>query len=175
MPALIVLWSAFFNICRLRLGPQNLPSSNVLLSLTLFFYATVGVTLSLVLRSSVEKAVLSNIVDVGLLVVLTSSLLYVARYPARITQTLTALAGTNGLLGILSFPVLFWLEQTRLNEGDMSLPALLLLGLIVWNFLVYTHILRHALAVPFFVGSIFTAIMYFLTFTILNILFPIAG
>jgi hypothetical protein len=174
MQALIVLWSTFFNICRLRLGPQDLPSSNVLLSLSLFFYAAVGVALSL-LRLSVKEAVLSNIVDVGLLIVLTSSLLYVARYSARITQTLTALAGTNGLLGILSFPVLFWLEQARLNESDISLPALLLLGLIVWNFLVYAHILRHALVVPFFVGSIFTVIMYFLTFSILNLLVPIAG
>jgi len=104
-------------------------------------------------------------------VVLTSSLLYFTKYSARIIQTLTALAGTNSLLGILIIPVLFWLEQIGLNEGDTSLPVLLLLGLIVWNLAVSAHILRHALAVPFFIGFFLTVVMYFLTVSILSQLF----
>ncbi|HEC85099.1 MAG TPA: hypothetical protein ENI48_07685 [Thioploca sp.] len=171
MHTLFVLWSAFFNICRLRLGPQDLPSSNVFLGLTLFLYVVINVVLSLMQQLAVKDAVLSSLVDTGLLVVLTSSLLYFTKYSARIIQTLTALAGTNSLLGILIIPVLFWLEQIGLNEGDTSLPVLLLLGLIVWNLAVSAHILRHALAVPFFIGFFLTVVMYFLTVSILSQLF----
>jgi hypothetical protein len=172
MHTLFVLWSAFFDICRLRLGPQDLPYSNVFLGLTLFLYTVINVALSLMQESVVKEAVLSSLADTGLLVVLTSSLLYFAQYSARITQTLTALAGTNSLLAILVIPVVFWLKHIKGNEGDISLPALLLLGLIVWNFVISAHILRHALAVPFFVGFFLTVVIFFLSVSILSQLFP---
>ncbi|HDN26814.1 MAG TPA: hypothetical protein ENG03_06910 [Thioploca sp.] len=169
MHSLHILWLSFFDICRLRLAPQDLPRSNVLLGICLLFYTVLSVgTLSLT-RSSISEAILSSIVDTGLLVVLTSSLLYVARCSARIIQTLTALAGANCVLGIFIFPVLSLFE---FYESDMSFPLLLLLGLIVWNFVVNAHILRHALTVPFFIGVLLTVLMSSLSFTIQSQLVP---
>jgi hypothetical protein len=102
------------------------------------------------------------------LILLTNSLLYIVHYSVRINQTLTALAGTNSVLGILSIPLLFWLEQLQLQPSDIALPKWLLIGLGMWNIVVYAHILRHALEVPFIVGVGLTVITYLLTLDLLN-------
>ncbi|MEN8219113.1 MAG: hypothetical protein ABFS56_22650 [Pseudomonadota bacterium] len=168
MHSLQILSSAFFDICRLRLRPQNLPASSVLLGLTLLLYLVVTGILSL-MQFPVKEAMLLTLIETGLLVVLTSSLLYITHYATRITQTITALAGTNSLLGIFTFPPLLWIN---FYNGDVSLPVLLLLGLIAWNFVIHAHILRHALAVSFFMGFNLTLIIQLLTFSIINQLVP---
>ena len=171
MHSLYTLWKAFFDICRLRIAPQNLPISSVLLGLTLLFYTFISMTLSLT-QLSLKDAMLSSIVDTSLLVVLPSSLLYIAHYPARIPQTLTAIAGTNCILGILTFPLVFWL---KFYDGQMTfLALLLLLSLIGWGVLVYAHILRHALNISFFLAVMLTMFMNLLTFNVLAQIVPFA-
>ncbi|RKZ76090.1 MAG: hypothetical protein DRQ57_05215 [Gammaproteobacteria bacterium] len=169
MHPLHTIWLSFFNLCRLRSGPQDLPTSSIFLALTLLFYTTISGVLSL-MQFSVKDAILLTIGDTGLLVILTSSLLYTAHYPTRITQTLIAVAGTGCVFGILSLPWVFWIE---FYEGDVSLPVLLLISIIVWNFVVYTHILHHALEIHFFLASILTVIIYLLTFSVLSQFVPL--
>jgi len=167
MHSLQILLLAFFDICRLRLGPQDLPASSVLLGLSLLIYLVVTGTLSLI-QFPTKDAILLSIVEICLLVVLMSSLLYITHYAARITQTITALAATNSILGMFTLPLVLWIEY---YGGDVSLPVLIILGLIVWNFIIHAHILRHALTVSLFMGSILTLIIQFLNFSILNQLF----
>ncbi len=168
MHSLQTLWLAFFDICRLRSGPQNLPASPILLKFTLLFYMIISGASSL-MHLSVKEAILSTIADTALFVILPSSLLYITHYSIRIIQTLTALVGSNCVLSMLSLPLVFWI---KFYDGDVSFPMLLFLGLMVWNFIVYAHILRHALAVPFFVGAILTVIYEVLHLTILNQVVP---
>jgi hypothetical protein len=120
---------------------------------------------------TIISAILAALLDTSLLMVITSSLLLIVRYPARINQTLTALAGTSSILGILSIPLLFWLKQLQLQPNEVALPELLLIGLIVWNIVVYAHILRHALEVPLVMGVGLTIITHLLTFAIFNFIF----
>ena len=167
MRSLYILWSAFFDICRLRLGPQDLPASSVLLGLSLSFYVVINVIV-LWMQFPVGQAILLTVVETGLFVILISSLLYFVHYSARIYQTLTALAGINGVFGILTIPLIFWIE---FYDNNVGLPVLLFLGLIVWNLLVFAHILRHALVVSLFMGMVLTIIIHSLTFSIVNQLF----
>jgi hypothetical protein len=167
MQSFLKLWSTFFDLCRLRLTPQDLPYSHLLLKVTLLVYAIIGFSLSFI-HASIFEAILSTLVDVSLLVILVSSLLYLAHYPSRIVQTLTALAGASCVLGIFSFPVMYWFAFFK--EFEIGIPILLLFGLGVWNFTIYAHVLRHALAVPFFVGILLTFIIFTLNFSVLNII-----
>lgn len=171
MHSLKILLSAFFDICRLRLKPQDLPASSVLLSLTLLFYIVINGAFSLI-QYPVKEAMLLTTMELGLLVALTSSLLYIVHYTARITQTLTALIGTNCVLGVFGLPLGFWIE---FSNSDVSLPVLLFFGLIVWNLLVYAHILRHALAVSIFMGFILTITIHTMLFSIINQLVPLTN
>lgn len=171
MHSLLTLWSAFFDICRLRITPQDLPYSKFLLKFTLVFYTLISGAISLI-QLSLPEALLSSLLDTALLVLLISSLLYFARYSTRITQTLTALAGANCVLGVLLFVPVFWL---KFYQSDAGLPILLLLGLMVWNFVVSAHILRHTLEVPFFIGILLTGVISLLTFSVLNQVIPFSN
>jgi len=175
MHALLTLWSAFFDLCRLRITPQELPDSKFLLKFTLVFYTLISGAISLI-HSSLPEALLSSLLDTALLVLLISSLLYFAHYSARINQTLTALAGANCVLGILLFLPVYWLKFYQSDAGEAGgLAILLLLGLMVWNFVISAHILRHALEVPFFIGVLLTCIISLLTFSVLSQVVPFSN
>jgi hypothetical protein len=134
-------------------------------------YATINSVLSLG-QLSVTAAILSSLVETGLLIMLTVSLLYFTHYSGRIIQTLTALAGSNTLLGILSIFPLLWLHQAKINHNDIGIPLLLLLGLMIWSWVIYAHILRHALEVSFFMGFVITIVIFSFLFNVLELLFP---
>ncbi|MCK5877151.1 MAG: hypothetical protein KAG43_05910 [Candidatus Marithrix sp.] len=178
MHPLIIITRAFFDICRLRSGPQDLPSSTTLLKLTIIFYATIGLILPLI-QISMTTAILSTIVDTALLIILVGSLLYFASYSARIVQTITALAGTNALFGIPVIP-LFLINRSNFtsveavqNISNIDFMLLLLFyGVIMWNFVVYAHILRNSLEIPMFASFVLTILISLLTFTIQNQIVP---
>lgn len=172
MHAFLVLWSTFFDICRLRLGPEQLPKSVTLLKVVLLIYIATSTVASLA-QFSFQDALLIGIIETSLLVSIIASLLYFTHHLPRLVQTLTALAGTGSLLSILSLPVIFWLYQVELNHGNPSFPLLLIIGLVFWNLLVYAHILSRAVSVPFWVGFMLTVIISYLSLDILSLLFPL--
>jgi len=171
MHSLNIIILAFVDICRLRLGPQDLPTSKTLLGLTLIFYTIISLMSSL-LQVSLGKALLSAIIDTALLVILVGSLLQVSSRYERITQTLTALAGTNTLFGIPTIPLVFFIGQKSLNNNQVDFMVLLLFGVVMWNFIVYAHILRNSLEIPMFASFALTILISILTFSVLNQVIP---
>ncbi len=171
MNSLKLIILAFFDICRLRLGPQDLPTSKTLLGLTLIFYTIISLMLSLI-QMSLGKSLLSAIIDTGLLVILVGSLLYFTSHYERVIQTLTALAGTNILFGIPTIPLVFFIGQKSLNNNQVDFMVLLLFGVVMWNFIVYAHILRNSLEIPMFASFALTILISILTFSILNQVIP---
>jgi len=166
-----VLWSTFFKISCLQLKPQDLPKSNILLIVITLNYVFIGILLSIP-RLSLGEAILSTLLEILLLTILVGSLLYFTHFLNRLSQTLTALMGTNTLLGWISLPVLLWYYQAKLYQWDISI---LLLGLTIWNLVIYAHILRHALDIPFFTSLILSLIIFSMIADILIQLFPLAS
>lgn len=163
----------FIEICLLRLRPQDLPESTALLGLVL-----IGHTLSAILLSSIAlpvgKALLAGTLDTILLAAMTVSVLYLQQLQSRLTQTLTALAGTGTLIGMVAIPLSNWLHAAHTTNTATGTPALLLLLLIGWSLTVAGHILRHALSTPFIMGLVLAMVFYWITINILNTLFPVA-
>lgn len=167
-----IIIRAFFNICLLKIGPQDLPKSNVFMMLTLIAYIIIN-TISELLSYHIAQSFLLALIHVGILVFLISSLLYINQYPQRITQTITALVGADILLNLLALPIGFWLIQAEQYGFDMGLPSILLLFLSAWTVTIYAHILSNALDVHFFVAIIIVFIYVMVTFSILTRFFPI--
>jgi len=161
----------FVEICRLRQGPQDLPTSSSLLSLSLFLYTLSSVAFSLI-EIPLQRALLSSVLDVTLLVSIIGSLLYLVHYTTRFTQTITALAGTGFLFSVASNPLFYWLKQAQIQNVSIDLPIFLLLIVMSWNLAVYAHILRHTLEVKFMMALLITMIASFLASTILLTVFP---
>ncbi len=169
---LYVLWHNFFQMCLFRLNPQDLPTSGALMSLLLMLYALLMGLLNLISLSP-GKALLAGLTDTALLVSLTWMLLYVARYPRRLPQTLSALAGTGVVLNLFSAPLIVWLSMAQQQQLDPGLPAILLLILMGWSLGVSGHIFSHALSLNFWLGLVTAFFMALASISILETLFPL--
>lgn len=160
----------FIQICLLRQGPQDLPTSSILLAITLIAHTVMSIIWSNVSLSAVS-AVLSGLLDTLLLVVLTVILLYAQRRKARIIQTLTALAGTGTIITFLALPVSGWLQGIDQSAGEGGLAVIILLILMGWSLAVVGHIFRHALSVPYFFGLVVATVFYGISISAFRALF----
>ncbi len=165
------LVNPFLQIALLRLRPQDLPVSTLLMGLTLGGHVLLGVVL-FAFRMPLPEALLAAVTGTALLGAMTVSLLYVNRLQSHWLQTLTALAGADVVVGMAALPVTAWLHGS-LDEGAASgLPGLLFLLLLGWNLAVSGHVLRHALSAPLPLGIVVALVFYVLSVTIMQALFP---
>lgn len=165
------LFSHFFRICRLQDGPQDLPAAVLLRNTALLSYLLLSIVTS-ALNMPLGQALIAAAVDVTLLITLTSFLLSLRGLSARITQTLTALAGTSVILSLFSIPMLIWLHMARSGQGDAAIPSLIMLALVIWNLLIIAHIFKHALSTLFAAGLLLAVGYFWLQLVILNALLP---
>ena len=162
----------FLQICLLRLGPQDLPYSRLLLGMVLLAHTLTGVLASWQLLAA-PSAVLAGLTGTLMLAGMVALVLALQRRAARITQTLTALAGSLALLDLVAIPLNAWWESSH-DGGSVSnpLPAFLLLALLGWNLGVIGHVLRHALGVAWFIGVGIAVAFYLVFMDVMKTLFP---
>ena len=155
----------FLQIALLRRPPQELPCSTLLLGLVLTLHLLLGLGLYL-FKYHFLTACLAAIAGTVILSTLSYSLLYMNGVKQRFVQTLSALAGTDILIGLISIPII-----TLGASGPASLLYLLILA---WNLTVATHILRHALAVTALQGFVFALIIFMFTMIAMRAILPAA-
>ena len=112
--------------------------------------APAGFTIVELIVTVAVVALLIALLEMGVIVGLTATLLYAFRHTGRLAQTLTALMGSGAVIGAIVL-VLF--------VAFAQLPALPRLGVFLWNLLVMGHILRHALSTHL-VAGFFIAVGY---------------
>ena len=160
----------FIQICLLRQGPQDLPTSGILLGIALTAHTVMSIAWSISLNAG--SALLSGLLDTLLLVVLTATLLYAQRRKSRVIQTLTALAGTGTIITFLALPVSGWLRSADQSAGEGGLAVIMLLILTGWSLAVVGHIFRHALSIPYFFGLLLAMVFYAISISAFRALFP---
>lgn len=162
----------FLSICLFRMAPQDLPASRMLLGIALTAHAVVAWVLWATTPYPVTDAFLAGVTQTVLLAAFTALVLFLHRLPDRILQTLTALAGTDALISLLSVPVSSWVQGAQLAGGDPGTATVLMLVLLGWTLAVYGHVLRHALSSPYFLGLVVALVFYWLTMNVMNSIFP---
>lgn len=162
------LFKVFWQIALLRKGPQVLPASRELMLVVLAAHWLLGVVL-VVDTFSLDRALLSGLVGTLILVATVHGLLVLRHRHSRVTQTLSALAGCEVLLGLLMLPLLAMLH---LGGGAQSMAALFWLLLIGWNVAIAAHIFRHALEVKQGLGLLFGVAYIILSMTLTSFLVP---
>ena len=144
LSAIHAILKAFFDICCFRMNPQDLPKSNVLLSLSILGYMLASALLAL-LSAQLVNAILAGIIEVLLVMLFTYGLLQIRNKTERWSQTITALAGTGIVLSLIALP-LYYLGSSQGGAGTIQNVGLfLLIILIFWNIAIMAHIFRHAL------------------------------
>lgn len=165
------LFDLFLDICLFRKAPQDVPASMVLLKLCLLAYALSGLLVLLITTTSIPVALLQILLDMVLLAGLLYLGLGLRHHARRFEQTLSALTGSSALIGLLALPVMFWLAHQG-QGGDVALPSILLLVLMVWSIAVMAHILRHAFDISIWSGAALALSYTFLSWTLTGWLNP---
>ncbi len=175
LPGSKVLFLAFFDICRLIKGPQDIPESKNLLTICVVVYGFLSILLAS-LSQPTDKAILAGILEVALIMIFSLALLQARGKSSRWTQTVTALVGTGIIISIIAFPVYILIGVGELNELEsstrQSLGLLLLASLACWNIVIMGHILRHALEVNFMFAVILAITYIWIIFSFTSAIMP---
>jgi len=153
------------DIMRLRSGPQDLPAGRMLALLVALIYIGQGFIADLVLNEpeAAPRSLLAIAVQFGII----AALLNFRNFASRINQTISALAGTGLIIGLISIAIL-----TQVNP-DKPQPdlALAYLALFLWSIAVDGHIYRHALSIKMSLGVLVAVLIFLANFTLLRAVF----
>ncbi|MCB1734612.1 MAG: hypothetical protein H6981_13250 [Gammaproteobacteria bacterium] len=172
------LFDLFFDICLLRRGPQDLPTSVGLLRLTALVYAIVALALASV-GSEMGRATAQVLIDIALTMLFVQLVLRWKGHAERFVQTLTAMFGASAILTALGLPLLFWLRRYVDDQGMVGaggdLPSFLWFVLFMWSLLVTGHILRNALQMRLGAAVLLAGAYTFGSISITGMLLPSAA
>ncbi|MDX1459725.1 MAG: hypothetical protein R3348_01595 [Xanthomonadales bacterium] len=130
-----------FDILRLRRGPQDLPASWTFAGIMLGIYLVFGVYTGQALDS--ENPASTGLAIAALQFTAVAVLLTLRKFPERLPQTLSALAGVGIILGVLSFAFLVQADPNR----QQPVLAMAWFAVFFWSLVVDGHIYRHALSI----------------------------
>jgi len=151
---------AFLDIARWRKGPEDLPASGFLLTVTLGGYILASIVTVLFYARGVADLLAQVTLDIALMFGFFGLLLVFYKKTPRFEQTMTALLGTGIVLTVIALPLIAWL-RVESAETTTSIPALLMFLVVLWSISITGHIMRRALEIPF-AGGVLMAVGYFL-------------
>ena len=147
-------------MCLLKYQPQDIPASRELLALSIVLYFLLGFLLAK-LDENITQALSAALVDTVFLLVFVLLLMLLCRKVNRWTQTVTALAGTGIVFGLLLMPAVFALSGPDAMTAVQQALSILLYLVLIWYVVVLAHIFRHAMSSSFALG-VFVSIIYLL-------------
>ena len=157
--------SVFLDLMRLRSGPQDVAASSGLLLGLAVFYVLQGLLTGELINE--PDAAPRTFLAIAVQFAVITALLRMKSLGGRVQQTLTAMAGTGILFGLISIPLLL---QFRPDTEQPGL-ALAYLGLFAWSLAVDGHIYRHALSIKISMGIMTAVLIFALNFVLLKLMF----
>lgn len=129
--------STLFCLMAMRCGPQRLSADHRLLIAALAAHVGIGVILG-VADADIGYALLTALLTTLVMVAVVHAALTLNGRGNRVSQSLTALAWCETLLGVVALPIVLF----ELGDAPLLLLSLLVVG---WNLAVSANIFRHAL------------------------------
>ena len=168
---MLQLINRFVDICLLRRGPQDLPSSPVLTALCVVAYFGLA-TGSEVVLGKPERALTWGLAAIAILLTLVYGLLAYRKVASRFPQTASAIAGCGTLYLMVYLP----LSAALISETGQGSPVssfLFLIWVVVffWGFIIEGHIYRNALGISLPAGVLVSTLMFALVTVIYHGMF----
>ncbi|NCF61709.1 MAG: hypothetical protein GWP58_02550 [Gammaproteobacteria bacterium] len=159
------MFLTLLDILRLRSGPQDLPAGWTFAIVFAVAYVAQGFVADQLMGEADGEArsLLAITVQFGIV----SALLNARNARERLPQTLTALAGTGFIFGLLALLILTQIKPEK-PQPDL---ALLYLGLFIWSLVVDAHIYRLALSVKMSIGVLLAVLIFGANFILLKAVF----
>lgn len=163
-----VILHQLLRIIALRSGPQDLPAGWSMAALMVLIYVALGMLADSMLQ--LGNSSMRSLFSISLQIIAITLLLQLRGYSQRLPQTITAVAGTGCLFGLVSIVLLAQSSGGSLPAG----MATLWLGLFVWSLIVDAHIYRSSLSITMSLGVLLAVMLFALNFIVIDALFPAA-
>ena len=161
----------FWDICRLKAGPQDLPKRLYLLVIAILAGIILDSLTTPIFLPKLSVIDVIKVVVVYNIILLTAIylLLKLIGYAERATQTITAIAGTGLFISLVLLPAL--LMMNSIDEQMKSISIFILID-NVWRIVVNAHIFRHALSVSLLLAMILSVSYLLFGALVADILLP---
>jgi hypothetical protein len=151
----------FWQMALLRRSPADAPDSSFLLVVVGGGYLLINLV-TVILTNAASQAFVLILADLALLSAWALGVLTSFGKRARLTQTLTALLGTGGLLQLISLPLSLTAEVGLTWLTNLSVLAFLFI--LLWAVTVYGFIVARAIETSVGIGMFFASIYFLLSF-----------
>ncbi len=158
----------FWEICRFKRPPQDIPASPFLFKLVLCIHVLAGTIINVVGFSIVEACLLSLLMT-ALLLLAIRILLLMRGHAERILQTGTAFMGASIVLFLPALALRYWFYVIEKSGTESNIAGYVWVCLFVWERFIAAHILRHALDTKLMVGFLLSIAYVFLEFQVVVI------
>ena len=155
------LLNTFVDICLLRSGPQQLPSSSFLLALTALLGLVTGTLVIVESFGALGIALSAQFLDLLLLLSLLWVGLQLTGRGGRFLQTGAALCGSAVLINLVTMPIQLLVSDDPAGSLLTEFGVLAYILMVIWALVVVGHIVRHAFEIRLG-GGILVALGYFL-------------
>ena len=153
----------YWQICRMRVGPDQVPTAITLTMFTFLTYLALSVGARLLIAEMpLDYTAVSIAAIVGLWVILVYGVLAFKGVASRFQQTFTAAIGTDVILTCFSLPLVILVGNVPENSPVASLGAILMLVIFIWDVLIKGFIFHHAFNVSPLQGNLFSFMLNFL-------------
>jgi len=138
---------------RLQSGPQDLPVSWPITLAIISVYLLLGVFTGQKLGDGDSAA--ATFAVTALQFVAVFAMLQIRKYPERLAQTLSGLAGVGIIFGVLSFVLLAQADAAR----QQPVLALAWFSIFFWSLVVDAHIYKNALSITMAQGMLIAVLL----------------
>lgn len=165
------LFKIFWDICRLKAGPQDVPAGRNLLIAAIIAAVIIDSFSTSILMPSLGNIEILQIVALYNIILTTAMylLLWMIGYASRGLQTLTALLATGLLISLVLLPGLLVINSAA---EEVKSFAFYVLADTIWRLTVNTHIFRHAFSVNLMLAMILSLSYFIFGLFVADILIP---
>ena len=165
------LFKIFWDICRLRAGPQDVPAGRNLLIAVVFAAVIIDSFSTSILIPRFEGMEVLQIVAVYNIILLSAIylLLWLVGYSSRAVQTLTAFSASGFLISLVLLPGLIVMNSAAAEAKSF---AFYIIADTIWRLTVNSYIFRHAFSVNLLLAMILSFSYFIFGLFIADILIP---
>lgn len=166
------VWLLFWQLCRLRIGPEDMPAERVFTVLTVALGWALSVLFLWVGRGDLQLGlgVASAVTAVDVFTLY--ALLYFTRKTNRFPQALTALAGSEALFTAIRLPLAYLGAHLPEKSPVLLLGALIEIGLFAWLLAIRGYIYHRTLQIGILQANLLAFALMLLSLAVSVKLFP---
>lgn len=177
---MLSLLRLFWEICKFKRGPQDVPYSSFLFGALLTIDLILGMLILLIPDYKGHTLPLSIILpyilaDAGVTISFVFLVLWGHGHTRRLMQTLCSMLGIDILFGAVHAPISMLAVSAGDQSGILGFFYMATILMLMWQLIINSNIFRHAVSASIFLGGTYAVVLFFLSLYLRSLMLPVPG